>query len=721
MSIANTKGVDISSWNGDINLSKVKAAGYQWVMIRCGFGNDSTSKDDSRFEANVKKAETIGMPWGAYFYTYSLSESDDKSELNHILRLLKGKKPTLPIAIDVEDADGYKSRNGGWNYSNVNRNAKFLLEGVAKAGYYPMLYTGFDEIENLISKEVWQKYDMWFAHWARKCGYTEKNLTMWQYGGETNLLESNSISGVGTIDKDIVYKDYPIIIKQGGYNNWAKSTPVTTGIKLGCSAVHTYAWCQYAFSQTGATNPKWSTSNTSISKIDQNGVLSTTAAGTTTVTVTDGKYSASCPVTIDAGKTTGISKSSTTLDQGQTEALTARTSGVSWWSSNKNVATVDKNGKVTAKSAGYATISAYNMEGASTCLVQVTNKQYKPPVEEITESQLRQKCANVINSWYGAVEGDSTHRAILDIYNSQKNLDYKMGVSDAWCATTVSAVWLKLGIADYICTSVNCGTLRDKAISKGIWIEDDSYVPGVGDAVIYNWSDSGIGDNTGSADHVGMVTEAYSNSFVVTEGNTGNGVVGKRLMQVNGRYIRGFIAPNYADIAKKVSGIISPDSDGAGSYDANVSEPSIYTQGVSGGKWLNVIKDGSTYSGILGKALVALAAKVTGGTIEYSVRLKNGNWLGTITGWNYKDYANGYAGSGNPAEKGSEIEAVKMYYKTPQDVVNKYGYYRVAYKVHELGGDWTDWQYDTETSNGQLGYAGFVGKTIDAIQTKLVK
>jgi GH25 family lysozyme M1 (1,4-beta-N-acetylmuramidase) len=86
------------------------------------------------------------MPWGAYFYTYSLSPDQDKSELNHILRLLKGKKPTLPIAIDVEDADNYKRNNGGWNFKNVNRNTKFLLKGLKKAGYYPILYTGFEEI-----------------------------------------------------------------------------------------------------------------------------------------------------------------------------------------------------------------------------------------------------------------------------------------------------------------------------------------------------------------------------------------------------------------------------------------------------------------------------------------------------------------------------------------------------------------------------------------------
>lgn len=712
-SLVNTKGVDISSWNGDIDLSKVKAAGYQWAMIRCGFGNDSTSKDDNRFEANVKKAEAIGMPWGAYFYTYSLSEADDKSELNHILRLLKGKKPTLPIAIDVEDADDYKSRNGGWNYANVNRNAKYLLEGLEKNGYYPMLYTGFDEIENYISESVWRKYDIWFAHWARSCGYKESNLSMWQYGGETNLIDGNSIAGVGTIDKDIVYKDYPTIIKNGGYNNWAKTAPATTGIKLGCESIYTYAGCQYALWQTGATNPKWTTSNTQISKIDSNGVLSTNAAGTTTVTVTDGKYSASCPVKIDAGKYTNISKSAVTLDKGQTIALTAN-AGVSWWSSNKNVATVDGNGKITAKDTGYATISAYNKEGASTCLVTVTKNTYKPPVEEITEAQLRQKVANTINGWLGATEGSSGHKEILNIYNSQKNLDYRMGTSDAWCAATVSATWLKVGIADYICTSVNCGTLRDLAISKGIWVENDAYVPKVGDAIIYSWSDSGIGDNTGSADHVGLVTAANGNSFTVTEGNKNN-AVGKREMEVNGAYIRGFIAPNYADIAKKVSGKVTPDDGG------NVTAPSIYIQGVADGKWLKVIKDASTYSGKLGTPLVAYAAKVTAGTIEYSVHLKNGDWLGTITGWDYKDYYNGYAGSGNPAENGAEIDAVRLYYKTPQNIINELGYYQVAYRAHVLGGDWTELQYDTDTTNGQLGYAGTFGKTIDAIEVKLVQ
>lgn len=208
MSEVKAIGVDISVWNGDVDFEKLRRNGFTFVMIGMG----------RRFEENVQKAEAANFPWGGYFYTESVSPEEDREELSKILERLKGKKPTYPIAIDVED-DGTKAAKGGWTYENVNRNAKFLLEGIANAGYYPMLYTGFEEIENYISPDVYNKYDMWFAHWASKCGYTGSNLSMWQYGGEVNCIRSPYIEG-DIFDQDFVYKDYPKIIKEGGYNNW---------------------------------------------------------------------------------------------------------------------------------------------------------------------------------------------------------------------------------------------------------------------------------------------------------------------------------------------------------------------------------------------------------------------------------------------------------------------------------------------------------------------
>lgn len=206
------KGVDISGANGDVDFEMLKRNGISFVMINLG----------NNFADNVRKTEAAGMPWGAYYYTYSLSAEEDKQELDKILSRLSGKRPTYPVAIDVEDGDNYKRNHGGWNYANVNRNAKYLLEGLANAGYYPMLYTGFEEIENYIDESVWRKYDMWWAQWSTKCGYPGGNLGMWQFGGEVNYICSPYIEGE-IFDQNYVYKDYPTIIKNGGYNNWGDS------------------------------------------------------------------------------------------------------------------------------------------------------------------------------------------------------------------------------------------------------------------------------------------------------------------------------------------------------------------------------------------------------------------------------------------------------------------------------------------------------------------
>ena len=91
MNINGKKGVDISSANGNVSIEKIKKAGYDFVMIRCGYGSDIASQDDSQFENNVKKCEAAGVPWGAYLYSYALNTDEAKSEAHHVARLLKNK------------------------------------------------------------------------------------------------------------------------------------------------------------------------------------------------------------------------------------------------------------------------------------------------------------------------------------------------------------------------------------------------------------------------------------------------------------------------------------------------------------------------------------------------------------------------------------------------------------------------------------------------------
>jgi LysM repeat protein len=174
----------------------------------------------------------------------------------------------------------------------------------------------------------------------------------------------------------------------------------------------------------------------------------------------------------------------------------------------------------------------------------------------MTENQLRKKVADTINAWVGATKGSAKHLDILEVYNNFSPLarGYKVQVKDAYCATTVSAAYIRAGIAEYTGTECGVGKYILIAQKMGIWVENDAHTPKIGDACVYDWDDNGKGDCTGAGDHIGIVTKVSAGAFVVTEGNMSGGRVGTRTMAVNGRYIRGFICPDFAAIAKKMGG-----------------------------------------------------------------------------------------------------------------------------------------------------------------------
>lgn len=219
-SFTRTKGVDISVFNGNVDMNKLKQQGYSFVIIRLGYGGDQTDQDDTMFETNVRKAEAAGLDWGAYIYSYALSVNHAKSEVNHTLRLLRGKHPTMPIAFDWEN-DDYKQRNGMPSNATVREIARTYINGIYNAGYYPMIYTGYYWLKGAFDDDsLFSHCDIWLAQWSTKYDYHDRPIGMWQYGGETNYIESPYISGqVGAFDKDYSYKNYPLIIKAYGYNN----------------------------------------------------------------------------------------------------------------------------------------------------------------------------------------------------------------------------------------------------------------------------------------------------------------------------------------------------------------------------------------------------------------------------------------------------------------------------------------------------------------------
>ncbi len=169
----------------------------------------------------------------------------------------------------------------------------------------------------------------------------------------------------------------------------------------------------------------------------------------------------------------------------------------------------------------------------------------------MTELELRQKVIKTAEAYLGCKESDGSHRQIIDIYNSQKPLPvgYKVTYTDAWCSAFVSAIAIICGLTDIIPTECGCGRHIDLFRKLGIWVESDTYIPTMGDIILYNWNDSGTGECTTGASHIGYVVSCDGKNIKVIEGNISNSV-GYRTLAVNSRYIRGFAVPNYASKAE---------------------------------------------------------------------------------------------------------------------------------------------------------------------------
>lgn len=175
----------------------------------------------------------------------------------------------------------------------------------------------------------------------------------------------------------------------------------------------------------------------------------------------------------------------------------------------------------------------------------------------MTELALRNKVVAVMENWLGLKESNGSFKPIIDLYNSHKPLarGYKVKYTDHWCATTVSAAFIKAGLTDIAPTECSCAKMIELYKAIGRWEEKDSYIPAPGDIIMYDWDDDGKGDNTGHPEHVGIVVKVLGKTITVIEGNK-NESVAKRTMTVGGKYIRGYCLPDYAskatDITKQV-------------------------------------------------------------------------------------------------------------------------------------------------------------------------
>ena len=211
----------------------------------------------------------------------------------------------------------------------------------------------------------------------------------------------------------------------------------------------------------------------------------------------------------------------------------------------------------------------------------------------MTEKELRQKVVDTAVSYLGCKEANGSHRKIIDLYNSHRPLarGYAVKYTDAWCSTFASAVAIACGLTDIIPTECGCERHIDLFKKLGSWVENDAYVPIPGDYIFYDWQDGSnyaTTDNTGSADHVGIVVSCDGKTIKVIEGNMSD-AVGYRKLAVNGRYIRGFGVPKYASKATS-----APSGGGEASTPGKDEK---LASGLAVGSKVKVAKGAKTYNG----------------------------------------------------------------------------------------------------------------------------
>lgn len=187
------KCIDVSTWQGSIDFNKVKSAGYDYVIIRAGYGKEKSQKDNM-FETNYKKAKSAGLKVGVYWFSYAMSPSTATAEADACLSCIKGKKFELPVYYDMEYQPAMSTSNSNYTKMAVNFCNKLKSNGF-KSG----VYSSASVYDYLLNRTTLKNngISIWNAEWYIKPSIT---CDVWQYS------DNGRINGISTnVDLNYIY------------------------------------------------------------------------------------------------------------------------------------------------------------------------------------------------------------------------------------------------------------------------------------------------------------------------------------------------------------------------------------------------------------------------------------------------------------------------------------------------------------------------------------
>lgn len=190
-------GIDVSSWQGTIDWTKVRAAGVEFAIIRVGYQAEYGGEYvlDKTFQDNIAGATAAGLPVGVYYYSCADSVDEARRQAEWVLEQVGDYQLALGVAFDWEEWNDFN--RAGMSFYTLQKAADTFLSTVEAAGYDGMLYGS----KNYLDK-FWQRntYPVWLAQYYDHPTYSHP-FQMWQ------LTDTGNVPGIsGYVDIDVRYR-----------------------------------------------------------------------------------------------------------------------------------------------------------------------------------------------------------------------------------------------------------------------------------------------------------------------------------------------------------------------------------------------------------------------------------------------------------------------------------------------------------------------------------
>ncbi len=188
--------IDVSHHNGEIDWNLVKPH-ISGAIIRCGYGDDISSQDDTQWSRNSAQCEKLGIPYGVYLYSYAATQKQAASEAAHVLRLIKGKHLSLPVYWDMEEDTIAKLTTSQLeDFYQVFR-SQIQKSISCKVG----IYSNDNNFKTKLKGDVFGRDSVWIARYAAEKPEGRK-FDIWQY------TSKGSVPGIsGNVDMNYLYDE----------------------------------------------------------------------------------------------------------------------------------------------------------------------------------------------------------------------------------------------------------------------------------------------------------------------------------------------------------------------------------------------------------------------------------------------------------------------------------------------------------------------------------